>query len=358
MTPAGRILLVTGSAGLVLLGIGAAPAAASPASTLCQLPGIGNVCSAATGPVGAAAGAVTGGVLGAIRTAIINACVWAVVRVVSGLGASSQVTLTSAALDAHYREMAAIAVVCMLPMIALAILSAVLRADPGAIVRAVVGALPAAALLTLIAVQVTQTLSDAVDAISAQLLAAQAPDAATLTRAIPAALGATPVPVLIGVAIGTAAICAALAVWVELLVRAAAIEIAVMFLPLVFAGIVWPTTARYARRLAEVLGALIVSKLVIIGIVSLGLAELTSARITGVLAGTAMLGLAAFAPLRAAQPDPDRHRRRPAERAWRRSNSMTPPSINPTCFSTVSQPMASERPAFSSESLLAVPSPK
>jgi hypothetical protein len=102
--------------------------------------------------------------------------------------------------------------------------------------------------------------------------------------------------VFIGIAVGAAAMCAALAVWVELLVRAAAVEVAVMFLPLVFAGIVWPSTARYARRMAEILGALIISKLVVIGIVSLGLAELTSADITGVLAGTAMLGLAAFAP--------------------------------------------------------------
>jgi len=296
MTQMHRMLLVAGAGSVGLLALGAGPAAASPATAICRLPGVGNVCSAATAPVGAAAGAVTDGVLGAIRTAIINACVWAIVRVVTGLGATSQVTLTNAAVTSHYRDMAAVAVVCMLPLIALAVLSAVLRADPGAIVRAVFGALPAAALLTLVGIQVTQTLVGAVDAVSAQLLASQAPDGATLAHAIPAALGATPVPVFIGVAVGTAAMCAALAVWVELLVRAAAIEVAVMFLPLVFAGIVWPATARYARRLAEILGALIISKLVIIGIVSLGLAELTSAHITGVLAGTAMLGLAAFAP--------------------------------------------------------------
>jgi hypothetical protein len=287
---------MTAMASAALLGAGATPAAASPTSTICQLPGVGNVCSAATAPVGAAAGAVTDGVLGTIRTAVINACVWAVVRVVAGLGTTSQITLDDPAVTSHYRFMASVAVVCMLPLIALAILSAVLRADPGGIVRAVFGALPAAALLTLVGIQITQTLVGAVDAVSAQLLAGQARDGATLARAIPAALGATPVPVFIGLAVGAAAMCAALAVWVELLVRAAAVEVAVMFLPLVFAGIVWPSTARYARRLVEVIGALIASKLVIIGIVSLGLAELTSGQITGVLAGTAMLGLAAFAP--------------------------------------------------------------
>lgn len=296
MSPPRRILVVTATASATLLGAGATPAAASPASTICQLPGVGNICSAATAPVGAAAGAVTDGVLGTIRTAVINACVWAIVKVVAGLGTTSQITLDDPAVTAHYRFIASVAVVCMLPLIALAILSAVLRADPGGIVRAVFGALPAAALLTMVGVQITQTLVGAVDAVSAQLLTGQARDGATLARAIPAALGATPVPVFIGLAVGAAAMCAALAVWVELLVRAAAVEVAVMFLPLVFAGIVWPSTARYARRLVEIIGALIASKLVIIGIVSLGLAELASAQITGVLAGTAMLGLAAFAP--------------------------------------------------------------
>jgi len=296
MRPPRRILVVTATASAALLGAGTTPAAASPASTICQLPGVGNICSAATAPVGAAAGAVTDGVLGTIRTAVINACVWAIVKVVAGLGTTSQITLDDPAVTSHYRFMASVAVVCMLPLIALAILSAVLRADPGGIVRAVFGALPAAALLTLVGIQITQTLVGAVDAVSAQLLTGQARDGATLARAIPAALGATPVPVFIGLAVGAAAMCAALAVWVELLVRAAAVEVAVMFLPLVFAGIVWPSTARYARRLVEIIGALIASKLVIIGIVSLGLAELASAQITGVLAGTAMLGLAAFAP--------------------------------------------------------------
>jgi len=296
VTQVRQILGVSGAASVALLGAGAAPAAASPASAICQLPGLGNVCNAATAPIGAAAGAVTDGVLGAIRTAVINACVWAVVRVVTGLGATSQVNLTSAAEGTHYRFMAAVAVVCMLPLIALAVLSALLHADPGAIVRAVLGALPAAALLTLVGIQITQTLVGAVDAVSAQLLATQASDSTALAHAIPAALGATPLPVVIGLSVGAAAMCAALAVWIELLVRAAAVEVAVMFLPVVFAGIVWPATARYARRLAEILGALIISKLVIIGVVSLSLAELTSATIAGVLAGTAMLGLAAFAP--------------------------------------------------------------
>jgi hypothetical protein len=289
--------LVAAGTGLIVLVGGATPAAAATSgTTICQLPAIGGVCSAATAPVGAAAGAVTDGVLGALRTAVINGCVWAVTRVITGLGSTSQINLTSGAVTSHYRFMAAVGVVCMLPLIALAVLHAILRADPTAIARAVFGALPAAALLTLVGVQITQTLASVVDDLSAQLLASQPDPGTAVAHAIPAVLGASPLPVFIGLVVGMAAICAALAVWIELLVRAAAVEVAVMFLPLFFAGIVWPTTARYARRLAEILGALIISKLIIIGIVSLGVSELISGDISGVLAGTAMLGLAAFAP--------------------------------------------------------------
>jgi len=289
--------LVAAGTGLIVLVGGATPAAAATSgTTVCQLPAIGEVCSAATAPVGAAAGAVTDGVLGALRTAVINGCVWAVTRVITGLGSTSQINLTSGAVTSHYRFMAAVGVVCMLPLIALAVLHAILRADPTAIARAVFGALPAAALLTLVGVQITQTLASVVDDLSAQLLASQPDPGTAVAHAIPAVLGASPLPVFIGLVVGMAAICAALAVWIELLVRAAAVEVAVMFLPLFFAGIVWPTTARYARRLAEILGALIISKLIIIGIVSLGVSELISGDISGVLAGTAMLGLAAFAP--------------------------------------------------------------
>jgi hypothetical protein len=290
--------LAMAGTGLVMLTIGVAPAAAAgdSATGICQFPGIGGVCAAATAPLGAAAGAVTDGVLGALRSAVINACVWAVTQVITGLGATSQITLTSGAVTSHYRFMAAIGVVVMLPLIALAVLHAILRADPSAIARAVFGALPTAALLTLVGIQITQTLVSIVDDLSAQLLVRPPNPGTALGHAIPAALGGTPLPVFMGLVVGMAAICAALAVWIELLVRAAAVEVAVMFLPLFFAGIVWPTTARYARRLAEIIGALVISKLIIIGIVSLGMSELISGTISGVLAGTAMLGLAAFAP--------------------------------------------------------------
>ena len=100
---------------------------------------------------------------------------------------------------------------------------------------------------------------------------------------------------------------AALVLWLELVVRAAAITAAALFLPLVLAGLVWPATAHWARRLADTLGALVLSKLVIAAVISLATGAIagglsgsgsgsTGARFGDVVVGIAMLLLAVFAP--------------------------------------------------------------
>ncbi len=59
------------------------------------------------------------------------------------------------------------------------------------------------------------------------------------------------------------------ALWLELVVRAAAVSVAVLFLPLALAALVWPAVAHWCRRLADTLVALVLSKLVIAAVLSL-----------------------------------------------------------------------------------------
>jgi len=94
----------------------------------------------------------------------------------------------------------------------------------------------------------------------------------------------------------------AVVVWIELLVRQAAIYVAVLFLPLAIAGIVWPATSHWFKRLAHILVALILSKFVIAAILSLAASGLAADTADGggfsaVLGGGALLTLAAVAPL-------------------------------------------------------------
>src|SRR5690606_18284091 len=89
-------------------------------------------------------------------------------------------------------------------------------------------------------------------------------------------------------------------VWIELLIRSAAIYVAVLFLPFTFVAMTWPAPSRWCRRLIEVLIAIILSKFVIVAIMALAAAGLGQSRaddaFQGVLAGAALMLLAAFSP--------------------------------------------------------------
>ena len=122
-----------------------------------------------------------------------------------------------------------------------------------------------------------------------------------------------------------AALTAALAllVWVELVLREASIYVAVSFLPLAFVALVWRPTAHWARRLAEWLGAIIVSKFTIAAAFAIAGSALAHGRsggsggLTVLLAGCAVLLVAALTPwvlLRMLPGSVDRVRRAPSGR--------------------------------------------
>ncbi len=108
------------------------------------------------------------------------------------------------------------------------------------------------------------------------------------------------------------------AIFVELLLRETGIYLAAFFLPLAFSALVWPATAKWARRLVEILLGLIFSKVFITAALSLGIAGMANtvgptveppagaseeqialianeAATTSIAAMTAVLILAAFA---------------------------------------------------------------
>ncbi|MGI8808576.1 MAG: hypothetical protein ACR2KK_12160 [Acidimicrobiales bacterium] len=90
---------------------------------------------------------------------------------------------------------------------------------------------------------------------------------------------------------------AAFAVWLELLVRQAAIYLTVLFLPIGFATYIWPVLSVWLRRLVEVIVALVLSKLVIVAALSLaGSALAAQEGLAALVGGAGMLLLAAFAP--------------------------------------------------------------
>ena len=146
----------------------------------------------------------------------------------------------------------------------------------------------------------------------------------------------------------------AVVVWIELLVRQAAIYVAVLFLPLAVAGLVWPATAHWFKRLAHILVAVILSKFVIAAILSLAASGLAASTPDGggfsaVLGGGALLTLAALSPLALLRAGADprgrlrhHHLQRPQRQdgghrrgAWAgRAGSTARPATGPTRDST------------------------
>ena len=100
-----------------------------------------------------------------------------------------------------------------------------------------------------------------------------------------------------------AQVIAGLLVWIEMLLRSAAIYIAVLFLPAALAASIWPPLREWERRLVKVLFVLIAMKPVIITVLSLA-GHAAAAAITGeasgdigvLLAAIVIFALAACAP--------------------------------------------------------------
>jgi hypothetical protein len=190
----------------------------------------------------------------------------------------------------------------ILPMLLAAAISAIVHQDPQRLVRAVLVHLPLAVLGTAVAIELVDRAVQLTDLLSNQVAASLGRDPRVALGGVTRAIDILAVPggatggfvFTIGallLALG------ALLVWLELLVRSSAIYVAVLFLPLVLSGLVWPATARWARRLVELLTALILSKFVIVAVISLAAGALTTGDgLNDVLAGAALLLLAAFAP--------------------------------------------------------------
>jgi hypothetical protein len=221
----------------------------------------------------------------------------------SALGATTSPQLRSTWFSATYWRMAAIAAVLTLPFLFAAAVQALIRSDLGLLLRAAFGYLPLAMLAIAIVAPLTMLLLAASDQMSSWISSAAGNASSDfLTRAGDAVIGLTALSgsPFLAFLIGLFLIGAAFALWVELLLREAAVYVIVLMLPLAFAALVWPTRRIWAIRAVEVLAALILSKFAIVAVLSLGGAALDAGTghggIAQLMAGAVLILLAAFSP--------------------------------------------------------------
>ena len=276
------------------------PAAAVP--TPCDVPLISQGCSAVGDVVGAVAGAgaqaAGSAVLDALTGWVGDGASWLLKQVAEAINETTRVDLGAQWFSDHYGFMFGVGGLLLLPLLLLAVVQALIRQDPRLLARAAFLQMPAAVLLTGLAVAVTQTLLAVTDALSAELTAGISEDTGSLAQGLAAvSVTGTGVPTFAAFLIAVFMAIAAVFVWIELVLRAAAVYVAVMFLPLFLAAMVWPATAGWIRRLVQLLAAAVLSKLVIVATLSLGLSAVSSGDSpSAVLAGAGMFMLAAFAP--------------------------------------------------------------
>jgi hypothetical protein len=289
------------------------------------------VCQVASGAkhvVGSAASSLVGfganSVLNALGSWVSDGATWLLRQIGSVMSTTTAIDLGASWFTSHYQIMVALAGVVIVPILLLGIMQSIYRQNGSALVRSVLVNVPLSILLTAVAVKLVQLGLAITDAMSAAIAQGAGLDSGHFLASVTVGLSVTSgnessAPAFVMFVGGLAVVFGALMVWVELLIRAAAVYVAVLFLPLALASLAWPAIAHWCRRLVDTLVALVLGKFVIVAVLSLAAGALAggTASVPGggtgagaggsgpgspgggfaaVLGGAALLLLAAFAP--------------------------------------------------------------
>jgi hypothetical protein len=266
--------------------------------------------TAISGVIGDQAAGLVAAIFGYMTDGLLSAVASLLGQFQAFLDGSTHADVTSAAFlasDGTYHRVAAIASVLLIGFLLLGVIQGLFAGEPGQMLMRIARDVPLAVLAIIGIPWIVAQLLAVIDAISAYVL----PTGATLkTLAAVYTLdnfkglgnGILGIPALL---LALLAFLAALAVYAELVVRAALVYVCVALAPMSFAAIVWPAARPAARKVVELLGAVIASKFVICVALAVGLelfadhaaaAPWEGAPWGHLVVGTAIICLAAFAP--------------------------------------------------------------
>ncbi len=219
-----------------------------------------------------------------------------------------------------YQRMMTIGAVLLLPFLLLAIFDAVRFRDLGMLVKAIAIWLPLAVVLTMVAVGIAQAGMAVTDELTDYVFATPGVNmtaffgklaglfGALLTLAATMAADGFAPGAAVAFGAALALLGAGVGIFIELVIRQAAIYASLLFLPLAFAGTVWPSARGWARLLVRLLFVAIVSKFVIASVLVLGVAAFDSTTVSStgslgdsgiesMLVGAALVVVAFSSPL-------------------------------------------------------------
>lgn len=264
------------------------------AGASCPLP-VAPLCDIVSG----AGTGLTKDILSAIVSWIVAGASWLLNQLGSVMTSSTSVHLGASWFHQHYAVMASLAAVVAVPMFLLATIQGVYQQSAAVLIRSAFVHLPLAGLLTAVAVQLVQLSLTVTDALCSAVAQGSGNDI-DKTLASVATILVTSGPSLPSFVLGLGAllvVIGALALWLELIVRSAAVYVAVLFLPLAMASLVWPAVSHWCRRLVEALASIVLSKFVVVAVLSLAIGALANGTgFSTLLTAGALLLLAAFMP--------------------------------------------------------------
>lgn len=237
--------------------------------------------------------------LGVLASSLSLAAAWLVGHIVALVNMPSP-DLSVGWFVAESRQMESVVELTVLPVAMAASLGAVLKQDFRRLGRVWAVGLPVAVLAGFVGPTVVELGLQATDQLSAQISPGGSGSLSGQLGHAVTAVASSGAPPFVKMIIFTLMIAGAVLVWLELLVRMSAVYLAVFFMPLALVGYIWPATAHLAKRVVEILAALILSKFVIMGALALGEAALRAktgeGSLDGAITGSAILLMAAFAP--------------------------------------------------------------
>lgn len=249
--------------------------------------------------LGSATRSLVDGLLALLGRWLLDGASWLLGHASSALGDSVAPQLASSWFLAHLRSVETLGEAVAAPLFLIAVLHVICLGDLAGMVRLVLLRLPLSALGAVACVQLVSLTLAATDAASALVAGGRFGAGSVLgelSHRLASDGGAWPSAV--AVLIGILTIAAALLLWLELVVRSAAITAGTLFLPLALAATIWPASAGVARRLGETIAALVLSKLVVVGVLAVGISAVAagSGGLGGVIGGIALVLLATLCP--------------------------------------------------------------
>ncbi len=287
-----------------------------PSRNSCPLPATlvcagGSIIGGALGAAGDVAQASIGvagdAVMGGLTSWVAGGAAWLLQRAAKVLDRSTRPALGSTWFQRQYRTMIGLAVGLSMLFLLCALLQAILRQDPAALVRSALLSLPLSLLLCFVAVTLVEGALAVTDWMTARVLGHFDRDTGEFFAdvgevLVPSSMTGSPLPGFLLFLGGLVTALATFVVWLELVMREAAIYVAVAFLPLCFAAMVWERTAHWCRRLVELLAAIVLAKLTIAVAIALAAGAMGHGRggqggLSALMAGCAVMVIAAFTPL-------------------------------------------------------------